>query len=74
MEVWTTEPAVQFYSANFLDGKLKGKGSVGYPKQGALCLETEHFPDAVHHPDFPTTILRPGSVYRQETVYKFSAK
>jgi aldose 1-epimerase len=74
MEVWTTEPAVQFYSANFFDGKLKGKGGVGYPKQGALCLETQHFPDSVHHASFPTTILRPGSMYRQETVYKFSAK
>ena len=74
MEVWTTEPGVQFYTGNFLDGTNKGKGGVVYRKQGAFCLETQHFPDSVHHPNFPTTILKPGETYTQTTIYKFSAQ
>jgi len=74
MEVWTTEPGVQFYSGNALDGTIQGKGGVAYQKLAALCLETQHYPDSVNHPNFPTTILRPGSVFHQETILKFSAR
>jgi aldose 1-epimerase len=74
MEMWTTEPGVQFYSGNFLDGTIKGKHGALYDKHGALCLEAQHFPDSVNHANFPTTILLPGSVYKQQTIYKFSAK
>ena len=74
MEVCTTEPGVQFYTGNFLDGKLKGKGGVVYKQHQAFCLEAEHFPDSVNHPNFPSTILQPGKTYTQTTIYKFSAK
>jgi aldose 1-epimerase len=74
MEMYTTEPGVQLYTANFLDGKLKGIGGVAYQKHQAFCLEAQHFPDSVNHPDFPSTILRPGQMYTQTTVYKFSTK
>ena len=74
MEVLTTEPAVQFYTGNFLDGSVKGKGGVVYRKNQALCLEAQHFPDSVHHANFPSTILRPGQTYTQTTIYRFSAK
>ena len=69
MEVLTTEPAVQFYTGNFLDGSVKGKGGVAYQKNQALCLEAQHFPDSVHHANFPSTILRPGQTYTQTTIY-----
>ncbi len=74
LEMWTTEPGVQFYSANKLDGSLTGKRGAVYRQYGAVCLEAQHFPDSVNHPNFPSVILRPGSVYRQRTIYKFSAK
>jgi aldose 1-epimerase len=74
MEIWTTEPGIQFYSGNFLDGTIKGKRGVTHQKLAALCLETQHFPDSVNHPNFPTTILRPGSVFHQETILRFSAR
>jgi aldose 1-epimerase len=74
MEMFTTEPGVQFYTANFLDGSLKGKDGVVYKKNQAFCLEAQHFPDSVHHANFPTTILRPGETYTQTTIYKFSTK
>ena len=74
MEVLTTEPAIQFYTGNFLDGSNKGKGGTVYRKNQALCLEAQHFPDSVHHDNFPTTILRPGQTYTQTTIYRFSAK
>ncbi len=74
MEVWTTEPGVQFYSAIHLDGKIVGKRGVAYPAFGAICLETEHFPDSINHPNFPSTVLRPGAQFHSETIYKFSAK
>jgi aldose 1-epimerase len=74
MEVFTTEPAIQFYSGNFLSGKEKGHGGVVYRKHQGLCLEAQHFPDSVHHANFPSVILRPGETYRQTTVYKFAAK
>lgn len=74
MEVWTTEPGLQFYSGNFLDGTDKGKKGKRYDYRTAFCLEAQHFPDSPNHPDFPTTILKPGEVYKQKTVYKFSAE
>ncbi len=74
MEVLTTQPGVQFYTGNFLDGTVKGKGGAVYNKHAGFCLETQHFPDSVHHPNFPSVILRPGETYRQTTVYKFAAQ
>ena len=71
MEMWTTEPAVQFYSGNFLDGTLRAFGHE-YAKHGALCLEAQHYPDSPNHKSFPSTILEPGQTYRQRTVHKFS--
>lgn len=72
MEVFTTQPGVQFYSGNFLDGSLIGKGGVRYEKYAGLCLETQHYPDAPNHPNFPTTVLRVGKSYKEITVYKFT--
>jgi aldose 1-epimerase len=74
MEMFTTEPGVQFYTGNFLDGSLRGIGGVVYQKHHGFCLEAQHFPDSVNHPNFPSVILRPGQTYQQTTVYKFSAK
>jgi aldose 1-epimerase len=74
LEMYTTEPAVQLYTANFLDGTLKGKHGVVYKKQQAFCLEAQHFPDSANQPKFPSTILRPGSTYSQTTIYKFGAR
>ncbi|WKN44652.1 aldose epimerase family protein [Tunicatimonas pelagia] len=74
LEVFTTEPGIQFYSGNFLDGAAVGKGGVSYEKRSALCLETEHFPDSPNQPDFPSVVLRPGETYRTTTAYKFSVK
>jgi aldose 1-epimerase len=73
MEMLTTEPGVQFYTGNFLDGTVTGKGGATYPQYGGFCLEAQHFPDSIHHPNFPPVVLRPGQTYRQTTVYKFSA-
>ncbi|UCF42229.1 MAG: galactose mutarotase [Planctomycetota bacterium] len=73
MEISTTEPGIQFYSGNFLDGSLKGKGAV-YNKHNAFCLETQHFPDAPNKPDFPSIVLKPGEKYTHLTVHKFSAR
>lgn len=71
LEVWTTEPGLQFYSGNFLDGKELGKRGNNYPFRSAFCLEAQHFPDSPNQPDFPTTLLHPGETYKQKTVYKF---
>jgi aldose 1-epimerase len=73
MEVFTTEPGVQFYAGNFLDGSIKGKGAV-YNKHAGFCLETQHFPDAPNKPAFPSIVLKPGQKYTHLTVHKFSAK
>lgn len=70
LEIWTTQPGIQFYSGNFLDGSITGKGGRTYQKHAAFCLETQHFPDSVHHPNFPSTILRPGEIFRSSTVHK----
>lgn len=74
MDVLTTEPGLQFYSGNFLDGSNVGKGKVKYLKHHGFCLETQHFPDAVNHPNFPSTILKPGQNYSQTTLYRFSVR
>ena len=73
MEVMTTEPGVQFYSANHVNNVL-GKGGKTYQKRGAFCLETQHYPDTPNKKEFPTTLLRPGQTYSTTTIYKFSAK
>ncbi len=73
LEVLTTEPGVQFYSANFLNGRHIGKSGHAYLRRSAVCLETQHFPDAVNHPNFPDTILRPGETYQSTTVFRFPA-
>ncbi len=72
LEVSTTEPGLQFYSGNFLDGSIIGKGGRAYVKYSGCCLETQHFPDSPNHPNFPATLLRPGEEYRHMTVFKFS--
>lgn len=74
MEVWTTEPGLQFYSGNFLDGHLTGKSGKPYQYRSGFCLETQHFPDSPNQPKFPNTILRPGEKYESLTVYKFTVK
>jgi aldose 1-epimerase len=75
MEVYTTEPGLQFYSGNFLDGTLGFTlQNKKYVRHAALCLEAQHFPDSPNQPKFPNTILKPGETYKQTTVYKFSTK
>jgi aldose 1-epimerase len=74
LEVLTTEPGVQLYTGNSLEGTITGKGGKIYAKRGGVCLETQHFPDSVNHPNFPSTILQPGETYRQKTIYRFSAE
>lgn len=74
LEVLTTEPAVQFYCGNFLNGRLKGKSGKPYLRRGGLCLETQHFPDSPNQPSFPSTVLRPGEEYRTKTTFRFSTK
>ena len=74
MEIHTDQPGVQLYTANGLDGSITGLSGKRYPKYGAFCLETQHFPDSVNRPEFPTVILRPGETYHTVTVHKFSAK
>tara|TARA_B100000609_G_scaffold199644_1_gene205387 strand:+ start:11101 stop:12276 length:1176 start_codon:yes stop_codon:yes gene_type:complete len=74
MEVLTTEPGLQFYSGNFLDGTLTGSDGSVYNKHAALCLETQHFPDSPNKPEFPSTILNPGETYSTSTIYRFSTK
>jgi aldose 1-epimerase len=74
LKVLTDQPGIQFYSGNFLDGSIKGKGGKPLEFRSALCLETQHFPDSPNHPDFPSTELKPGERYRTVTVYSFSAR
>jgi aldose 1-epimerase len=74
MDVRTTEPGIQFYSGNFLDGSVKSRTGVPYTLHTAFCLETQHFPDSPNHANFPSTILEPGKTYRSTTIYAFSAK
>jgi aldose 1-epimerase len=72
LEVLTTQPGMQFYSGNFLDGTLVGRNGFVYVKYAGLCLEPQHFPDAPNHSSFPSTVLRPGEEYKQTTVFRFS--
>jgi aldose 1-epimerase len=74
MEVSTTQPGVQFYTGNFLDGTVTGKQGHIYKHRYGLCLETQHFPDSPNHPDFPSTILKPGETFRSKTMFVFSTK
>lgn len=74
MEIWTTEPGLQFYSGNFLDGSVSGKNGQAYHKHDAFCLETQHFPDSPNKPDWPSTVLRPGETYKTTTIHKFSTR
>ncbi len=74
LEIQTTEPGIQFYCGNFLDGRLKGKSGKTYVYRGGFCLETQHYPDSPNQPNFPSTILKPGDEHVSKTVFKFSAK
>jgi aldose 1-epimerase len=74
MEVLTTEPGLQFYSGNFLDGTLTGKGGKKYEHRFGFCLETQHFPDSPNKPEFPITTLNPATTYKTSTIYRFSAR
>lgn len=74
MEVLTTNPGIQFYTGNFLNGSVNGKDDMRYLKHAGLCLETQHYPDSPNRPEFPDTILRPGETYQQTTVYRFSIR
>ena len=74
LEVYTTQPGVQLYTANYLDGTLTGKNGIIYKRHAAFCLETQHYPDSVNQPRFPSIILRPGQTYRHTTSHKFSVK
>ena len=74
MEVWTDQPGVQLYAGNFLDGSDIGKGGKAYERRTAFCFETQHFPDAPNHKNFPSTVLKPGEVYNYTCTYKFSTK
>jgi aldose 1-epimerase len=74
VEVSTAEPGIQFYSGNFLDGSIRGKGGRVYPYRSGLALETQHYPDSPNKPQFPSTILRPGETYRTQTVFAFSVE
>jgi len=72
LDISTTEPGLQFYSGNFLDGTIRGKSGHVYARRSGLCLETQHFPDSPNHPDFPSTIVRPGTPYRSQKVFSFA--
>ncbi|HTH38957.1 MAG TPA: aldose epimerase family protein, partial [Pyrinomonadaceae bacterium] len=74
MEVLTTEPGIQFYSGNFLDGSIKGKDGQDYPRRSGFCLETQHYPDSPNKKKFPSTVLLPGQRYSQTTIYRFSVR
>jgi aldose 1-epimerase len=74
LSIYTEEPGIQFYSGNFLDGTLVGTSGRVYRQGDGFALETQHFPDSPNHPDFPSTVLRPGQTYRTATVYQFSAR
>ena len=72
MQVWTTEPGVQFYTGNFLDGTLTGKSGKIYQRRFGFCFETQHYPDSPNHPAFPTTTLKKGATFKSSTIYRFS--
>jgi aldose 1-epimerase len=74
MEVLTTQPGVQIYSANIANGSIEGPNGYRYPRNLGLCLETQHFPDSPNHPDFPSTVLRPGETYHEVTIHRFGVE
>jgi aldose 1-epimerase len=74
LEAWTTEPGVQLFTANGFDGRIVGTGGVVYPRHAGFCLETQHFPDAINQPQFPSVVLRPGTTFRSTTVFRFSVQ
>jgi len=74
LEVYTTQPGVQFYTGNFLDGTIRGKGGKVYARRNGFCLETQHFPDSPNHPKFPTTVLKPGETFHSTTEFRFSTE
>ncbi len=74
LELWTSEPGVQFYTGNFLEGKFAGKGGKVYGKHAAFCLEPQHLPDSPNHPQWPSVVLRPGETYRNTFSYRFSVR
>jgi len=74
LEVFTDQPGIQFYSGNFLDGTIHGKGGIVYGQRFGLCLETQHYPDSPNHPEFPSTLLKPGSRFHSTTIFKFSTR
>ena len=74
MEVWTTQPGIQFYTSNYLDGTLTGKRGIHYNQYGAFALETQHFPDSINQPSFPPVVLHPGQTFHEATTYKFSVR
>jgi aldose 1-epimerase len=74
LSIYTTEPGIQFYSGNFLDGTLVGTSGHMYRQGDGFALETQHYPDSPNHANFPSTVLRPGEVYKTQTIYQFSTK
>jgi len=74
LQAYTTEPGVQLYTSNFLDGTLRGMNGIKFKKHYGLCLEAQHFPDSPNKPQFPSVVLNPGEKYRQLTVYRFSTR
>lgn len=74
LELWTTDIGVQFYSGNFLNESITGKGGKTYGYRSAICLETQHFPDSPNKIEFPSPTLKPGEVYRKKTIYKFRSE
>jgi aldose 1-epimerase len=74
LTILTTEPGVQFYSGNFLDGTVHGKSGKPYIRRSALCLETQHFPDSPNHANFPSTVLKAGQTFKSISIYKFTTK
>ena len=74
LNVWTTEPGIQFYAGNFLDGSIVGKSGQAYQRRSGFCLETQHYPDSPNKANFPTTVLQPGENYQSRTVFTFGVE
>ena len=74
LEVWSTEPGLQFYTGNFLDGTITGKGGWVYQRRTGFCMEPQHYPDSPNQPKFPTVELKPGQAYQNTIIYQFSAQ
>jgi aldose 1-epimerase len=74
MDIYTTEPGLQLYTANWLTGNFKGKNENSYPERSSVCFETQHFPDSINKPDYPSVILEPGDQFSSKTEFRFSLK